>query len=106
MLGIADLGRRRSPSSRSVKDLAHRLSLDAVAEGVEDEAISERMQAMGFDLLQGYHFSRPLSEDDLLSRVSVPAARTGPSPMPPTPVGAPTGLNGARQGPAAGCRWW
>lgn len=51
---------------RSVRELAHRLGLVAVAEGVEDEALSRAMTAIGYDLLQGYHFSRPVPEDQLL----------------------------------------
>jgi len=51
---------------RSVRELAHRLGLVAVAEGVEDETLSRAMTAIGYDLLQGYHFSRPIPEDQLL----------------------------------------
>lgn len=60
-----------SPASEaivvSVCELAHRLGLSAVAEGVEDEALADRMASFGFDLLQGYHFARPLAEADLLA---------------------------------------
>ena len=50
----------------SVVDLAHRLGLRAVAEGVETEELSRHLIALGFDLLQGYHFSRPLGEAALI----------------------------------------
>ncbi len=50
----------------SVCELAHRLGLSAVAEGVEDAVLAERMASYGFDLLQGYHFARPLPEADLV----------------------------------------
>lgn len=50
----------------SVCELAHRLGLSAVAEGVEDALLAERMASYGFDLLQGYHFARPLPEADLV----------------------------------------
>lgn len=60
-----------SPASeaitRSVCELAHRLGLSAVAEGVEDEELTETMRSFGFDLLQGYHIARPMSEADLMS---------------------------------------
>jgi EAL domain-containing protein (putative c-di-GMP-specific phosphodiesterase class I)/acetyl esterase/lipase/GGDEF domain-containing protein len=60
-----------SPASeaitRSVCELAHRLGLSAVAEGVEDEELTETMRSFGFDLLQGYHIARPMSEADLVS---------------------------------------
>ena len=51
-------------------DLAHRLGLVVVAEGVEDGTVAARMAAHGIDLLQGYHFSRPLDEDSLVAALS------------------------------------
>jgi len=54
---------------RTVAELAHRLDLDVVAEGVEDAACATRMTEYGFDLLQGYHFGRPLGEADLMGLV-------------------------------------
>lgn len=64
---------------RSVLELAHRLGLDAVAEGVEDDDIRRRMTDLGYDLLQGNHFAHPLPEDDLLDlvRSQHPAAAAG-----------------------------
>ena len=44
---------------RSVSDLAHRLGLVSVAEGVEDAPIERLMTDIGFDLLQEYHFAKP-----------------------------------------------
>ena len=55
---------------QSVRELAHRLGLHAVAEGVEDASLAERMTEIGFDLLQGYHFARPLPEAELLAFVA------------------------------------
>jgi EAL domain-containing protein (putative c-di-GMP-specific phosphodiesterase class I)/GGDEF domain-containing protein len=52
---------------RSVRELAHRLDLDSVAEGVENDEIRRRMTEIGFDLLQGYHFSKPLFEEEFLA---------------------------------------
>jgi EAL domain-containing protein (putative c-di-GMP-specific phosphodiesterase class I) len=52
---------------RTVLGLAHRLGLDAVAEGVETGDLFERMREYGFDLLQGYYLSKPLPESDLLA---------------------------------------
>jgi len=51
-------------------DLAHRLGLVVVAEGVEDGTIADRMAAHGVDLLQGYHLARPLDEAALLTRIA------------------------------------
>ncbi len=60
---------------RSVRELAHRLGLTAVAEGVEDESLYHAMRDIGYDLLQGYHFARPMTEHDLVELLGSP----GPS---------------------------
>jgi diguanylate cyclase len=54
---------------RCVHELAHRLGLVTVAEGVEDGAIQQLMVEIGFDLLQGFHLARPLSEEQFLDVV-------------------------------------
>ena len=45
---------------RSTIGLAHSLGLRTVAEGVETESVLEDLRALGCDMLQGYHLSRPL----------------------------------------------
>lgn len=50
---------------RSVRELGHRLGLDVVAEGVEDEQTAQRLTEFGVDILQGYLFSKPLTEEAL-----------------------------------------
>lgn len=52
---------------QTIGELAHRLGLHAVAEGVESAEIADRMEALGIDLLQGFHFARPMVEQDLLA---------------------------------------
>ena len=44
---------------RSIIDLAHNLGLIVVAEGVETAEVRERLLALGCDLAQGHHISRP-----------------------------------------------
>jgi diguanylate cyclase (GGDEF)-like protein len=59
----------------STIDLAHSLSLEVVAEGVEDEATLDRLADARCDLTQGYVISRPLPADDLttwLATANVP----------------------------------
>ena len=46
--------------------MAHSLGLTVVAEGVESEAELSYLNKRGCDLVQGYLFSRPLSEPDLV----------------------------------------
>jgi EAL domain-containing protein (putative c-di-GMP-specific phosphodiesterase class I) len=55
---------------RTVRELALRLGLDAVAEGVETKDLFDRMSGYGFDLLQGYFLSKPLEESDLIEYAS------------------------------------
>jgi EAL domain-containing protein (putative c-di-GMP-specific phosphodiesterase class I)/GGDEF domain-containing protein len=89
---------RRSPTSpgdeaivRSVTELAHRLGLQVVAEGVEDAVIMDMMRDCGVDLLQGYHLARPKSEGELLDLLSqhdprsLPAAPGSPRLVPLRP---------------------
>ncbi len=45
---------------RSTINLGHDLGLKVIAEGVEDELTLKRLAALGCDLAQGYHVSRPM----------------------------------------------
>jgi diguanylate cyclase (GGDEF)-like protein len=51
---------------RTAVDLSHALGLDAVAEGVEDEATLERLVLLGCDRVQGYFIARPMPADTVL----------------------------------------
>ena len=57
-------------ASRALVDavirLAHALELNVVAEGVETEAQRQALVELGCDQMQGYLFSKPLSEQKLL----------------------------------------
>jgi EAL domain-containing protein (putative c-di-GMP-specific phosphodiesterase class I)/GGDEF domain-containing protein len=48
---------------KTIIDLAHGFDLKVVAEGVENPQCVERLQQLGCDVLQGYHFSRPVPQD-------------------------------------------
>ncbi|RMF14694.1 MAG: EAL domain-containing protein [Gammaproteobacteria bacterium] len=50
---------------RTMINMCHDLGFEVVAEGVENQAISDLLSDMGSDYLQGYHFSRPLPFDQL-----------------------------------------
>jgi EAL domain-containing protein (putative c-di-GMP-specific phosphodiesterase class I) len=45
--------------------LARSFGLLTVAEGVEDELTAQSLARLGCDLLQGFHYSRPLPADEL-----------------------------------------
>ena len=52
---------------RSTINLAHSLGLKVVAEGVESQAICDRLLDLGCDAMQGYHISRALPTNELIS---------------------------------------
>jgi diguanylate cyclase (GGDEF)-like protein/PAS domain S-box-containing protein len=84
---------RYIPESRSdtqitsaVIGLGHRLGLEVVAEGVENEAQLEFLRREGCDEVQGYYFSHPLTPAKitafLASRMdNGPAFKHGPEPI-------------------------
>jgi EAL domain-containing protein (putative c-di-GMP-specific phosphodiesterase class I) len=77
---------------RTVRELAHRLGLVAVAEGVENAELCELMSDIGFDLLQGYHLARPMSEPDLLDYVGAAVTAFSRDHGPLTRQSAPTAV--------------
>ena len=56
-IGIDESG---SEMVRAIVALAHNLSMDVVAEGVETEAQYVHLRALGCEYTQGFHFSRPV----------------------------------------------
>lgn len=50
----------------SLIDLIHNLGFSIVAEGIEEEDGFRQLKEINCDYIQGYYFSRPLSEEDLL----------------------------------------
>jgi diguanylate cyclase (GGDEF)-like protein len=50
---------------KMISSLANELNLKVTAEGVEDLEQAKFLDQVGCDLLQGYYFSRPLSEEKL-----------------------------------------
>jgi diguanylate cyclase len=51
---------------RSTIDLAHNMSMQVVAEGVENEETLQLLSSFGCDKVQGYLFSRPLAYEKLI----------------------------------------
>ncbi len=60
---------KTDPKSRAVVqaiiDLAAKLKVNTVAEGIEDEAQSQALASMNCDVGQGYYYSKPLSAAEL-----------------------------------------
>jgi diguanylate cyclase (GGDEF)-like protein len=54
---------------RSTIDLAHNLGLTVVAEGIETEAVMERLGGLGADTGQGFLISRPLPAEELTEQL-------------------------------------
>ncbi|HNH08610.1 MAG TPA: EAL domain-containing protein, partial [Leptospiraceae bacterium] len=54
----------KNPDSRTIiestVDMAHKLNLEVVAEGIENRQIADMLTDIGVDTGQGYHFSMPL----------------------------------------------
>ncbi|MEL7189645.1 MAG: EAL domain-containing protein [Pseudomonadota bacterium] len=48
----------------STVELAHALSFEVVAEGVEDAQTLEALEALGCDYLQGWHIGKPMTWDE------------------------------------------
>jgi len=68
---------------RSTIELAHNLGLRTVAEGIEDSFTFERLRALGCELAQGFHMSKPLPAASLVSWWDVhtdPANAATPGP--------------------------
>jgi diguanylate cyclase len=59
----------------STLQLAHALGLTLVAEGAEDQATVDALAALGCDVVQGYHLSRPLPPEQLERWLDTWAAR-------------------------------
>jgi diguanylate cyclase len=63
---------------KAIVDLAHEFGLVAVAEGVEDVEVINKLKSMGCDVAQGYLWSRPVAADDIpkvLERLESDGAR-------------------------------
>jgi diguanylate cyclase (GGDEF)-like protein len=54
---------------RSIIDLAHNLKLEVVAEGVESQAVFDRLTALGCDHAQGHFISTPGPASEIAARV-------------------------------------
>ena len=63
---------------KSTIDLAHNLNLNVVAEGVEEQAVLERLASLGADVAQGYFISRPVPAAQFTEWLAAWTAETSP----------------------------
>jgi diguanylate cyclase (GGDEF)-like protein/PAS domain S-box-containing protein len=64
---VVEMAHRKNDSLivQTTIDLAHKLGLVVVAQGVEDQAAWDMLVAAGCDLAQGYYLSRPLPAEEV-----------------------------------------
>ena len=78
---------------RAAVELSHALGLEAIAEGVEDQAVVEILGAMGCDAAQGYVFARPMPAGQVAGWMASHSADILSAPAPrATPSVAPAGV--------------
>jgi diguanylate cyclase (GGDEF)-like protein len=70
---------RADAITRSTVDLARRLGLHVVAEGIETQAVLERLLEVGCDSGQGFHISEPLPAEELAERLLAQPQRGAPA---------------------------
>lgn len=66
-VAFADLSGRASNILASVVRMAKWLDMEVVAEGVETKGQFELLRSVGCDMVQGYYFSAPISEEAFLA---------------------------------------
>ena len=54
-----------------VVNMAHRMKLKVVAEGVETQNQRDRLQVIGCDLAQGYYYAKPMKDIEFVAGLQV-----------------------------------
>lgn len=54
---------------KGIIDMVHALGIEVVAEGVENHQMAMLLQDMNCDLVQGYHYCRPIEEEEFLNLI-------------------------------------
>ncbi|HTY72617.1 MAG TPA: EAL domain-containing protein [Actinomycetes bacterium] len=77
---VADLARDEGGAVlvKAIIDLAHEFNLVAVAEGVEEPAVTERLRSLGCDVGQGFLWSRAVSASELPAVLELIDQRAAP----------------------------
>ena len=99
--GRAGRGHGEPQHRRHDVELAHRLGLEVVAEGVEDDATLAILRAMGCDLAQGFGIARPMPADAVPAWAAGAGRRARAARAIVTPHGAAAALLRPRRRPRA-----
>ncbi|WP_052501559.1 sensor domain-containing protein [Thiomicrospira microaerophila] len=69
---VDDIGIDREDEAvcKAIISLAKAIGYQTVAEGVETQQQAEFLEQQGCDLIQGYYYSKPLTEEDLINLLS------------------------------------
>jgi diguanylate cyclase (GGDEF)-like protein/PAS domain S-box-containing protein len=87
-IDISFVRRIKTPEGRvlvkTIVDMGHAMQQSLVAEGVEDHETAAILREMGVEMLQGYHFSSPMSKEDCADfvaglRMPLPVSRAAAS---------------------------
>ena len=54
---------------RGIINMVHALGIEVVAEGVENHSMASLLQEMNCDLVQGYHYCRPIPENEFIELI-------------------------------------
>jgi EAL domain-containing protein (putative c-di-GMP-specific phosphodiesterase class I) len=79
-LGISP---RDTAVTEAIVAMAHALSLEVVGEGAETELQIAELSRLGCDLVQGYHFSRPVPAGEITRMLQHGPAWLGSASEPP-----------------------
>ena len=65
---IVDIEKNKSSSNlvSSIISLGHNIGMSIIAEGIEEQTQSDLLKDMGCDKIQGYFYSRPVPENDII----------------------------------------
>ena len=80
---------------KAIVDLAHEFNLIAVAEGVEEPAVTEHLRRLGCDVAQGFLWSRAVPSDELPAVLTLISQRAKPSGARRKRAAAPSVRSGA-----------
>jgi diguanylate cyclase (GGDEF)-like protein len=77
---VTDMSEGGDVLVKVVTDLAHEFRMIAVAEGVEQPEVAEKLRRLGCDLAQGYLYARPVPAEELRAVLEALGSQLPPAP--------------------------